>query len=78
MPLRLMVAVSATGPETGLQSRWYHQHRVPYAPDPPEPDETPVSCRSNKVKDQFHLVQRQAELHDQLELSGIVFCRGRW
>jgi len=71
MPLRLMVAVNATGPETGLQSRWYRQHRSPYAPDPPEPDETPVSCRSNVVKAQFHLVQRQAELHDQLLLSGI-------
>src|SRR3984957_18732194 len=50
MPLAVMVAVNAPEPETGLQSRWYRQHRIPYAPDPPEPDETPVSCRSNEVK----------------------------
>src|ERR1700730_1862106 len=71
MPLSLMVAVNATGPETGLQSRWYRQHRIPYALDRPEPDETPVSCRPNEVKAQFHLVQRQAELHDQLKVGGI-------
>src|ERR1700722_10255576 len=70
MPLAVMVAVNAPEPETGLQSRWYRQHRIPYAPDPPEPDETPVSCRSNEVKAQFHLVQGQAELHDQPKLSG--------
>src|ERR1700733_14719972 len=34
---------------------------------PPERDETPVSCRSNEVKAQFHLVQRQAGPHDQLK-----------
>jgi hypothetical protein len=57
-----MVAVNNTEPETGLQSNWYYQQCIPYAPDPPEPDETPVSCRSHEVKAQFHLVQRQAEL----------------
>ena len=59
MPVSVMVAVNATGPETGLQSRWYRQHRIPYAPDPPEPDGTPVSPCSNQVRVQFHLVQRQ-------------------
>jgi hypothetical protein len=71
MPVSLMVAVNATEPETGLQSHWYRQHRSPYAPDPPEPDETPVSCRSNQVKAQFHLVQRQPELHDQLSQAAL-------
>jgi hypothetical protein len=67
-----MVAVSATGPEIGLQSRWYREHRSPHAPDPPEPGETPVSPGSNQVKVQFHLVQRRADLHDQLKLSRIA------
>jgi len=73
-----MVAVNATGPETGLQSCWYRQHRSPYAPDPPEPDETPVSPCPNQVKAQFHLVQRQAELHDQLTLTGIELWLRPW
>ena len=38
------------GPEMGLQSRWYRQQRRPQAPDPPEPDETPVPPCSDEVK----------------------------
>jgi hypothetical protein len=67
MPLSLIVAVGATGPEMGLQSRWYRQHRSPHAPEPPEPGESPVSPGPSQVKVQFHLVQRRADLHDQLK-----------
>jgi hypothetical protein len=77
VPLSLMVAVSATGPGMGLQSRWYRQHRSPHAPDPPEPGETPVSPGSNQVRVQFHLVQRRADLHDQLKPPGVLATRYR-
>ena len=61
MPPSLTVAVNPTGPQTGLQSRWYRQHRSPGAPDRPEPGETPGSPCSNAVKAQVHLVQRLAD-----------------
>jgi hypothetical protein len=71
MPISSMAAAKPAGLEMGLQSLWYRQHRSPYAPKPPERDETPVSPCPNQVKAQFHLVQRRADLHDQLKLSGI-------
>src|SRR4029077_18512557 len=40
-PPSMTAAVTPTGPQTGLQSRRYRQHRIPYAPDPPDRDETP-------------------------------------
>ena len=72
MPLSLMVAVNAPDQKTGLQSHWYRQHRIPYAMDRPEPDETPVSPGSNQVKAQFHLVQRR--LTFMINLSQVAFC----
>jgi hypothetical protein len=71
MPLCLMVAISVADPEMGLQSRWYRQHRNPCAPDRLEPNEPRRSPRSNVVEAQVHLVQRRADLHDRLKLSGI-------
>ena len=71
--------VSVTGrgqrrrpPETGLQSRWYHQHRTLHAPDRPEPNEPRVPPRSNVMEAQVHLVHRRADLHEQLKPSDIA------
>ena len=70
---RLTAFVVGSAPresEIGLQSRLYRQHRSPYAPDRPEPNEPRGSPPSSPVKAQVHLVQRRAELHDQPKLSG--------
>jgi hypothetical protein len=81
-----MVAVSSTGPQMGLQSRWYRQQRSPQAPGLPEPDETPDSPCSDGVNARFHLAltgwkpgftsfSGGLTLHDQLNLSGMAFWR---
>jgi hypothetical protein len=53
----------------GFQSRWYHQHRSPCAPDRLEPNETRGSPCSNVVKAQVHLVHRRADLNDQAKCA---------